>query len=233
MKPVWFLLFLCLLLFFSRLSQAHEPIIRPVLIELKADPSKIRISVKTHVGYWLDWVFEVNKIPARRWPDDLKKKARDYLNSHFFLFIDGKPLLPDWIDERYIENPWNAKSGGTIVYQGVCSLPSSSDTGPSPVLSGRSIFFFESLEEYRQDRTPKEVARKERDFRTELSIPGQVRRRFILTPESPAFQISLQDTLRTPRQVMEEHFVWGIHQFFINFSLPLFVMAAVLCWVLQ
>jgi hypothetical protein len=227
MRSRWLFL-LCL--FLPSLGRAHELTVRPLRIELKCDSRKVRVTVSAHMLYWMEDILGVRLLPASRWPEDMRRKAKDYIDSHFSLAVNGERLQIDLADCRYIEDFWNVRSGGTIVFQLTYPLPARFSGGlpPGSSLSGRASFYSEVLEDLREIRNPAEAEREGRWFRTDLFILGRVRRHFVLTPGSADFNAPWDESLQTFSGTAGEFLRQGLEWIFVRFALALLILAAVL-----
>jgi len=228
MKPAWLLLLPCL--FLPSPGRAHELTVRPLRIELRCDSRKVRVTIKAHMLYWTEDILGVRRLPTTRWPTTLRGKAKDYIDSHFSLAVNGERLSGNLADCSYVEEFWKVSSGGTIVFRLAYPLPNRFLGGlpAGSTLSGRSNFYLEALGDLREIRDPAEVERETRWFRTDLFVLGRVGRYFVLTPGSTDFSAPWEESLRTSSQTAVEYFRDGFRWIFVHSALALLVLAAVL-----
>ncbi|MFI5363641.1 MAG: hypothetical protein ACHQ49_16880, partial [Elusimicrobiota bacterium] len=172
----------------SRPAAAHDYPIKPVTVVLRVEPDRIAADIDGDSIYWIEEVLDLIPMLPRDWPEKARAKAQAYVNDHLRLNADGRRLTGRLIAGSYVQRPWEVNEQGRIHLR--MEYPPASDAA---TLSGEADFF----EDYRQERIEeKQPILPIQDFRTILTVPGRVSRRFELAPGAIAFSFPAADARR-------------------------------------
>lgn len=177
---------------------AHAYRMYPVDVEMKIEPTQIRVRINSAAEYWTDGLLQVlpsAPLPAENWPDPFATKAKDYVLSSFRLSADDRPLSATEFHTRFIQEPLNPASARvefTLTYP-LSWKPTR--------LSGRSRFFSEYYEEIAKGE------RHEEDgvFVTRLRVKGKESLSLELPYEKPDFDFPTAGYEFTGVQAKMEH----------------------------
>lgn len=173
------------LLLLARPAAADIYPIKPVTVTLRVEPDRIAADIDGDSIYWIEEVVGLHPMPARDWPAEARAKAEAYVNAHFRLNADGKPLPGSLVAATYVQRPWEVNEEGRFHLR--MEYPRVAD---GATLSGEADFF----DDYRQERLEeKQPILANQDFRTLLTVPGRVPRRFELKPGAVAFSLPVAE----------------------------------------
>lgn len=96
------------------LIQAHDYPIYPVEVSIKTESKRIRAEIKTNVIYWKEGILGKACTMPRNWPENMVETAKNYVDSHFQLFLDGKLMNGNMSDYRYVEIPFAGENGSNL-----------------------------------------------------------------------------------------------------------------------
>ena len=181
---------LLLLLLPSPRASAHDYPIAPVEVVLRVEPDRLVADIDSDSIYWIEEVAEIHPMPPRDWPADALARVEKYAGERLRLNADGRPLAGKLISAEYVQRPWQVNEQGRFRLR--LAYPSVADAA---TLSGEADFF----EDYRQERLENKepLIPGKMDFRTFLSVPGRVPRRFELKPGAYAFSVPVADARRS------------------------------------
>lgn len=173
-------------------ASAHEfyPI-RPVTATLRVEPDRVVADLRADSIFWIEKVTGLHPMPARGWPAEALSKTEAYVNAHFRLASDGRPLEGKLVEARYRQFPWEVNEEGVFFLRLVYPPPDGS------ALSGTADFY----EDYRREIAAELAGAPLPDpegYRTFVDIPGRRKAAFTLTPEAPSFSVPTADASRPP-----------------------------------
>lgn len=173
-------------------ASAHEfyPI-RPVHATLRVEPDRIVADLRADSIFWIEEVTGLHPMPARDWPAETLSKVEAYVNSHFRLASDGRPLQGTLVEARYRQLPWEVNEEGVFFLRLVYPPAEGS------AISGTALFYEEYRREIEGEGTEGPPPGGE-SYRTVLDIPGRRRATFTLTHEAPSFSVSAAEARRPP-----------------------------------
>src|SRR5437879_3500640 len=177
-------LFLTSLCFGPGALEAHEIPIHPVEIELRVYPDLIRATMNSNQCYWSAEILRVS-LPPPAWTETLLGQVKKYVDEHFPLTVDGKPLESRILEARYVQEPWQDVLSGRVIFRFLYRLPPQKGRW----LSGRATFFSEHARE-----DPDE------NYVTYLDVPGRRHMRWVLPLKAPGFELPIDEATRTPWQ---------------------------------
>jgi hypothetical protein len=182
----------------ASIATAHEYVIEPVNVELKLEPTLVRVRIDSHARYWIDEILRVpltKPLPAKNWPSEFESAAKSYVDKSFELRIDGRPLAYDGFVCIYAQEPLNPSSE-RVIFE--IRYPISS---VGKIVSGRAQFFGEYRAQELREHGGQVGKNK---FVTNLRIAGEKSANFEIPYEKPEFQTSTDGLLRTRFQQLRE-----------------------------
>lgn len=196
---------LALLLGAALTASAHEIYpIRPVRATLRVEPGRVVADLRADSIVWILEIVGQSPMPPRGWSPETAGKVEAYVNSHFRLAVDGKPVEGRLVEGRYRQLPWEVNEEGTfflrLVYPGA---PAGSSIG------GSARFY----EEYRKELEGELGGRPAPDaagYRTIVTIPGRRRAEFTLTSDAPSFTVSADEARRPAPAMALESLLRGL-----------------------
>ncbi|OGS18287.1 MAG: hypothetical protein A3J83_07045 [Elusimicrobia bacterium RIFOXYA2_FULL_40_6] len=182
---------------FSNLAYAHDYPIYPVKIDIKVESQKICACIRTNAVYWREKVLGGKCIQSSNWPEDVKQKAKNYLDYHFSVFLDNELLKGSLIDSRYIEAPFIGADKAELFFK--IEYPV---TAAGRNLTVSSKFFYEYHEhiESKHSHQGYKHGSVRKEFVTHLNISGKIRQKIIIPVCNPERSFSFKEVLITPEQ---------------------------------
>lgn len=195
---------LALLLGAALSAAAHDSYpIRPVRATLRVEPDRIVADLRADSIVWIEEVTGLHPMPARDWPAETLAKVEAYVNSHFRLTADGKPLEGRLVEARYRQLPWEVTEEGVFFLRLVYPA---APNGAS--LSATARFYAEYRQELESELGGRPLPFKE-GYRTFVDIPGRRRLAFTLTHEAPSFTASIDEARRSALAMALESLLRG------------------------
>ncbi len=172
-------------------SAQHIYPIRPVRATLRVEPDRIVADLRADSVFWIEEVTGLHPMPARDWPAGALAKVEAYVNSHFRLASDGRPLEGRLVEARYRQLPWEVNEEGVFFLRLVYP------PAGGAAISGSADFYAENRLEIAGELEGRPFPNPE-GYRTFVDIPGRRRMAFTLAPDAPSFSVSADEARRTP-----------------------------------
>jgi len=183
--------------FLSSLTQAHDYPIHPVKINMKVEPKIIHTAIKTNVVYWREKVLGSKCAQPGNWPEDIKQKAKDYIDYHFSIFLDDEILKGSLIDSRYVEAPFAGADNAELVF--TIDYPITVAGRDLTIVSKFFNEYHSHIKSQHHDTGHKHRG-KHKVFAANLNITGENKQKYVLTLENPGRTLSFENVLITPEQ---------------------------------
>jgi hypothetical protein len=174
-------------------ASAHDLYpIHPVRATLRVEPDRVVADLQADSVVWIEEVTGLHPMPARDWPASTLSKVESYANDHFRLDVDGVPLRGRLIDARYRQFPWEVNEEGAFFLRLVYPPLAAGSR-----LAGTARFYEEYRHEIEEEYAGRPLPYRD-GYQTVVTIPGEKRIICSLTPETPAFSVSSDESRRSP-----------------------------------
>src|SRR5579859_7982557 len=115
---------------------AAEYPIEPVQAVLRVEPDRVLVDLDSDSIYWMEEVLENERLRARDWSAEERRRAEDYVNAHLRLKADGRPLRGRLVRAAYVQRPGEVNEQGRVRLR--LAYPPVAD---GQTLSGQADFF--------------------------------------------------------------------------------------------
>ncbi|MEQ1920179.1 MAG: hypothetical protein ABL955_13375 [Elusimicrobiota bacterium] len=185
-------------------ASAHELYpIRPVRATVRVEPDRIVADVRADSIIWIEEVTGLKPMPAQNWPAEVLSKVEAYVNTHFLIAADGRPLAGKLAEARYRQFPWEVNEQGTFFLRMVYPPAPAGST-----LTCAAQFYSEYRKEVQAEFAGRPLPDAD-EYRTLVSIPGRKKIEIILRTDSAPFNFTSDDARRSSFAMALESFRRG------------------------
>ena len=173
-------------------ASAHDLYpIRPVRATLRVEPDRIVADFRADSIIWIEEVIGLKPMPAQGWPAEASAKVEAYVNAHFLIAADGRPLAGKLTEARYRQFPWEVNEQGTFFLRMVYP--------PAPagsMLTCAAQFYSEYLKEVQTEFAGRPLPYAD-EYRTHVSVPGRTNTERILRADAASFNFAADEARRS------------------------------------